>query len=127
MGDIIGTPKKVTFDGTPFDVMADANFTLNLSKFDVEGVPTSGRTLKKMVARVQGAESVTIATNEAEDDLLKELSDRTDKYPVSFQLASGAIYRATGFIKYENRETENGSTTVQILSSDPDGFILFDV
>ena len=89
--DITGTRKKVTINAVPFDVMADANFTQNNSKFENEGVPTSGRTLQKKVARAQRVESVTLATNEAEDDLLKVTADRTDKYPISYELASGAI------------------------------------
>ena len=76
--DITGTPRKVTLDGITFDVMADTNISEMGSRFENEPVPTSGRTIKKMTRRSQGAESVTLACNGDERTVLKELDERTE-------------------------------------------------
>ena len=54
MGDNSGTVKKFVIGGTPYDVPADINITFNRSYFETEGVPTSGRTMHKMVHRLYG-------------------------------------------------------------------------
>ncbi len=122
---VVGTVKRVNVDGVPFNVMADSNFTQNNSRFENEGVPTSGETLQKKTARVQSVESVSIAASEDEDNSLKELADRNDTYPLSYETAAGRVYRTTGFIKYENRETESGTTKLQLIPSSADGWQLF--
>ena len=122
---VVGSIKRVTVDGLSFDVMADSNFTQNNSKFDNEGVATSGKNLQKKTARVQMIESVSIATDEDEDRQLQLLADTNDEYPLSYETAAGRVYRATGFIKYENRETETGTTKIQLIPTDPDGWDLF--
>lgn len=122
---VVGTIKRVNIDGIPFDVLADSNFTQNNSKFENEGVATSGRTMQKKTARPQQVESVSIATSEDEDAQLVEIADRADTYPLSYETAAGRVYRTTGFIKFENRETETGTTKIQLISSDADGWDLF--
>ena len=121
----VGTLKKITVDGITFDVMADANITQKNSPFENEGIPTSGGTMQKKTRIAQAAESIAVATNVDEDKLLADTAARTDKYPMSYQTADGSIYRTTGFIIYENRETESGTTTIQMIPSDADGWKLF--
>ncbi len=105
--------------------MADANITQKNSPFENEGIPTSGETMQKKTRIAQVAESVALATNVDEDKILVDLSARTDKYPMSYQTADGSIYRTTGFIVYENRETESGTTTIQLVPASADGWKLF--
>ena len=114
MSDTVGTPRKVTLDGLTFDVMADANFSEMGSQFETEPVPTSGRTLKKMTKRSKSVESVNLACNGSERADLEDLADRLTDFPMSYELASGDIFRAVGFIVFENRETETITATIQM-------------
>lgn len=114
MGDIVGTPRKVTLDGITFDVMADANFSEMGSGNEKEGVPTSGRTLQKITKRSKTVESVTLACNGDERSVLEELDSRLVNFPMSYENAAGDVYRSVGFIWFENRETENNSATIQM-------------
>jgi len=124
--DIVGTPVSVTLDGTPYDVQADANFTQNKSKYDNEPQITSGRVMQKKTRRAQTVESVTLATNESEDEEIKNLADRIGvTYPMSYKTVDGTTHRTTGFIKYENRETQTGTTTIQMIPTSPNGWSAF--
>ncbi len=125
--DLIGTPRKVTLDGITFDVMADTNISEMGSRFENEAVPTSGRTMKKMTRRSQGAESITLACNGEERTLLREFDERTESFPMSYELASGDVYRTTGFIAFENRETEEHRATIQMHPAGVDGWEEFTV
>lgn len=123
--DIVGTPKSVTIDGVSYDVQADADITQNNSRYDNEGQATSGRVMQKMTRRVQTAEGIALATNAEEDDNLKTRSDTPGRYPLSYTTIDGTVYRTTGFIKYENRTTSNGTTTVQLIPTTVDGWSVF--
>lgn len=123
--DIVGTPKSVTIDGVSYDVQADADITQNNSKYENEGQATSGRVMQKMTRRVQAAEGVALATNAEEDENLRSRSDTPGKYPLSYTTIDGTVYRTTGFIKYENRSTSSGTTTVQLIPTTPNGWSPF--
>ena len=109
-----GTPKKVTLDGTTFIVAADANFTEIPSKYENENMPTSGPNIQKKTRRAQNVEGIPLIVDGAELALLKDLSERTAAFSMSYELVSGDIYRATGGINLENRETEETRATVQL-------------
>lgn len=115
MADVTGTLRKVTLDGVTFDVMADTNVSEIGNAWQNEGVPTSGRNIRKMTRRVEAREGVVLACNGAERELIKALADRTDDFPMSYETAAGDVYRAVGFIEFENRETEEGRATVQLI------------
>lgn len=112
--DISGTLRRVILDGTTFDVMADTNVTEMGGAFENEGVPTSGRNMKKMTRRVETREGVVIACNGTEREILKELSERTTDFPMSYETAAGDVYRSVGWIEFENRETEENRATIQM-------------
>jgi len=112
--DTVGTPRKVTIDGITFDVKADTNLSEMGSKFENEPVPTSGRTMKKMTRRSQAVESITVACNGEERTLLRQFDERTENFSMSYELASGDVYRTVGFIVFENRETEEATATIQM-------------
>lgn len=112
--DIVGTLRKVTLDGVTFDVMADTNISEVGSSIENEAVPTSGRNMRKMTRRAENRESVVIACNGAERELLRDLSERVGDYPMSYETAAGDVYRAVGWIEFENRETEENRATIQM-------------
>jgi hypothetical protein len=114
MGDITGTLRKVTLDGVTFDVMADTNVNEVGSAFQNEAIPTSGRNLKKMTRRVEARGGVALACNGSEREVLKDLAERTADFPMSYETAASDVYRATGWIEFENRETEESRATIQM-------------
>lgn len=112
--DIVGALRKVTLDGTTFDVFPDSNVTEVGSQWENQPLPTSGRTLRKMTKRSENREGVVLACNGVERDILKELSERQSDYTMSYETASGDVYRCTGWIEFENRETEEGRASIQM-------------
>lgn len=121
-----GTPRKLTLDGVSYDVAADINITLNLSPFEVEGVPTSGRTMMKRTVRTQTAESVVIIATPTEQDQIRELSERLDVFPAAITMADGAVWRTTGNINFEAVESEENRASIMIIPDrSPDGWALF--
>lgn len=112
MGKVTGTPKKVTLDGRTFDVMGDSNFSQIKGKYTNESVPTSGANVNKKTARAQNVESVNLQCSSEEADFLKGLNDRITAFPMSYELVDGSVFRATGFINFENHDTENGTAAV---------------
>lgn len=114
MGDVSGTIRKVVLDGVTYDAMGDANISEIGGAYENEGVPTSGRNIKKMTRRVENRENVVLACNGAERALLKELSERLTDFTMSYMTAGGDVYRATGWIEFENRETEENRATIQL-------------
>ena len=124
MGDIAGSLRKVTLDGITFDVMADTNVSEVGSQWENSAIPTSGRNMKKMVRRPENRESVILACNASERDVLHELAERTVDFPMSYETADGSVYRTVGFIEFETRETEENRATIQMIPrNDWDSFI----
>lgn len=111
---VTGSIRKVTLNGITFDAMADANFSEIGSQFENEAVPTSGRNLRKMTRRAKNVESVVLACDGSEREIISNLADQVDDFPMSYETASGDVYRATGWIEFENRETEEGRATIQM-------------
>lgn len=118
MSDIVGAIRKVTLDGMTFDVFGDTNIKEVGGKYENTAVVTSGRNLRKMMKRVEERDGITIAANGQERDLLKELSERTTDFPMSYQTASGDTYKTTGWIEFESRETEENKATIKMIPRD---------
>lgn len=112
-----GTLRKLTLDGLPFSVPGDINITVNFSPYETEGVPTTGDTMFKMTLRVPTAEGITVIANAADEQRLAALAERLENFPISMTLASGATYKSTGRINYENYETEECRATIVVIPS----------
>ena len=115
MGDNSGTIRKVVIGGTPYDVPADVNATFNRSSFEIEGIPTSGRTMMKMTRRVPTIEGLTLITNTDEVEALTKVAESLANVTLALELADGTTYRTTGKINYENFETEENRSAVQLI------------
>jgi len=115
MGEASGTLRGVTLDGLAFRVPADINVTLNLSEFENENIPTSGRSVQKKTLRSPDAEGVVLIANPVEQETLRDLAGRLEAFPVSAELADGAVGRTTGTINFENVETQENRATIKIM------------
>lgn len=114
MSDLVGTLKKVTLDGITFNAHADANISETGSKNENSSLATSGRNLRKVLKRPEIRESVVLACNGAEREIIKQLDERLDDFPMSYTTAAGDVYRCSGWIVFESRETEEGRATIQM-------------
>ena len=116
MGDtIVGTIQSVTLDGITFDVFPDSNIKENASLYKNEAVATSGANLRKMTKQVTSRESVVIAANGQELDILKAMAENPGDITLSYMTAAGDVYRAKGWIELENRETEENKATIALF------------
>lgn len=111
----VGTIRKAVLNGISFDVMADSNVTFNRSKYEREGIPTSGRTLQKMTKRVQTIEGLTLGVTPAEMESLKDISDGLADVTMSLELADTSTYKASGRVFFESYESENGQASVTLI------------
>lgn len=116
--DIVGSLRRVTLDGITFDVMPDANVDEVGSAWENDALPTSGRTLRKMMKRVETREGVVLACNGSEREILREIADRQSDIPMSYETAAGDVYRCVGFIEFEKRETEENRASIKMFPRD---------
>ncbi len=116
MADVSGTLRKLTIDGVTYDVFADTNVNAIPTQYENTAVPTSGRSMQKKVRRVATRESVTVACNADEQEVLQELDEGTDSFTISYQTAAGETWSTTGFISFESHETEENKATSSIAS-----------
>jgi hypothetical protein len=110
-----GSIRKLVLNGVSYDVPASANLTLNLSSFETEGIPTSGKTMFKMTRRVPTIEGVELNTTPREAETLKILAEGLADITIAVELADGSVYRGTGKINYENFETEENKSTLTLI------------
>ena len=112
-----GTPRKVTLDGETFNVAADANFSQTPGRTK-EGVRHTGGTMMKDTLEVENVESVTLVVTGDQFESLKEKRNRDANFPMSYELASGDVYRAVGGINLDARESEENRVDITMI---PDG------
>lgn len=118
MPGVSGSIKRLILDGVSYNVPGDVNITEVNSQYEVTDVPTSGGSLKKMVRRTETRENVVVIASSQEQEDLKELSERVVDFPMSYELADGSVYRTTGFIALENRDTEEYRATLKLFPRD---------
>lgn len=109
-----GTIKKVRLDLNDFKPPADVNATQNPDR-QIEEIAHAGGNSTKETLQAETVESVTLIVSDAQLVILNELLTRTKPFPMSYQLASGSIYRADGWINHEGRETEEGRLDVKLI------------
>ena len=114
MGDTSGTLRKLTLDGLTFDVKGDADITINLSPFETEAIPSSGRSMMKMTVRNPSIEGIPLECNPAEADTLREIAERLENFPVAMELADTSVLRGTARINFENWTTAENICTIQL-------------
>lgn len=109
-----GTPRKVTLDGVTYNVAADANFTQNPG-IEKEMIRHTGGNTPKSTLMTESVEGVDLIVDGNQYEDLKELGKRNISFPMSYELESGDVYRATGQISLSARESETTKCTVTLL------------
>ena len=114
MPHVTGTLNKVMIDGEEFKVAADTDATEIGSEYENEALPTTGEALRKMTKRVQSVEGIILHANGAQKERLKEIADSRNDVNMSYETRAGDVWRARGFIEFENRTTEEDRATVNM-------------
>jgi len=112
-----GSVRSLSIDGISFDVMSDANLSGLLNEFENDMIPTSGSPMLKKMRRIVKVESVVLATNWAEKEVLIEFADQLDLVTFSIEYASGTILKTKGTFNIESDESEENRTSITILPS----------
>lgn len=115
MNKIAGSIRKVTIEGVSYDTAADVDFSQVAGRYTNDVIATSGCNMRKMIKRSETLDSVELLTSEAEFNALKAISERTDDISMSYVTASGAVYRASGWIEVEKRGTQEGKTSLKMF------------
>jgi hypothetical protein len=106
-------------DGVTYDVPGDINISEMGSGFENSLIPTSGRNILKQVKRAEIREGVILIVDDFEMATLKELAERLEEnassFPMSYQTAARVTKRATGWIEFANRETEENRAAITLL------------
>jgi hypothetical protein len=111
----VGTIRKVVIDGVTYDVFNDVDITFNKSKYTIESMATTGRTLHKRTKRVQTIEGLVLATTPAEMVALANKADALADKTFSIELADGSVFKATGQINFENYTSADGKSNIQLI------------
>lgn len=114
---VSGTPRRATIDGVTYNVAADANFA-QTPPVTTEGTRHTGGTMMKRTLEVGQVESMTLILTSGQNASLEKSAKRNDNYGLSYELASGDVYRAVGMINLDNRETEENRRDITMI---PDG------
>ena len=118
MAGVAGSNRQLTLNGVDFIIAADANFSEMGSSVEVDRIPTSGPSVKKITKRVQTVESVVVIADAETSELLRTLDESIPDIPMSYQLANGEVITAVGNIVYENRETEENRASLKLQARD---------
>jgi hypothetical protein len=121
----VGTLRNVMIEGITYLAAADVAVSHIISQYENAMIPTSGRAVLQKTKRIPAAESMVLITTAGEADQIKNFANSTELLNMSFTLASGASYSTRGQIEFENRETDTGRTTIQMLPEED--WVLFDV
>jgi hypothetical protein len=71
-----------------------------------------------MVRQDTGSTGHTVKANGAELQIIKELSERHDNYPIAWYNRAGDCYRCQGFIDYDQESAQNGSVELTLYPLD---------
>ena len=99
--DLSGSIGKAVIDGVTFDVFADVDISLQLSRFKSEAVATSGRVMQKRTKIVQELKNLK----------LEGIVDIT----LAITLNSGGVVRSSGFMDFEDWSTTDMKASVSFF------------
>lgn len=116
--DVVGSIRGVSLDGIPFRAAADGNLARKITRWENSRIPTSGKSMRKMIKRVLSAEGLPLITNADELNQLKSFAEDLDDIPMSYTTAAGDEYKAEGSIEIEDAGTEEGRTVVRLDPAD---------
>jgi hypothetical protein len=122
---IVGTPVSFTADGNTFNPTADAAPKGPKPKYETSTEMSSGRAFHKMVRQSQEMDGLSLSVTSDENEILIELNDRIDPYPMSYKNIAGDVYKGHGYVKIADpRDAQTGVVGITALV-DEKGWVLF--
>ena len=115
MGNTAGTIQKISLGGVTYDAATDSNLTIMYSRFETEGITSTGKTMYKVVIRSQDIEGLVLLATPQKAEALKRVAEKLEDQSMSVTLADGSTLRGTGRINYENWETEENRHAVKLI------------
>ena len=111
--DVIGSLRGFTANGQDFRPAADSNVTIVPSKYENSRVANSGKSMRKMVARIPSADGIVLTVNLDEYNDLKAMADSLDNAKLSIALASKGTFKCEGSMELSGYESEEGRISVR--------------
>jgi len=121
---IVGTPRKIVLDGNQFNPTADSDPGHGKPRYKTEAEESTGRTFWKKTVQNQTMSSVSVKVTGNELEMLKELAQRLDPFPMSYTNAAEDTYKAHGMIDYDDRKAQSGTVELT-LYPDEKGWVKF--
>lgn len=113
-----GSIRTLSLDGYSVDVINDADFSGILSNFEKETIATSGSPIIKRTKRVREVEGVKIKVPGAEAQIITDLDERIDDFPINYTEADGTVWRTRGQIAADSRSTMDQTAEIKIIPVD---------
>ena len=120
----VGTAISVTLDGNTFFPAADSALGDGKGKYENSIEMSSGRAFRKMVRRNEEVDGLALKVTSNELELLKELNDRIEPFPMSYKTAAEDVYKAQGWISLDKHDNQTGNADIKLLP-DENGWIAF--
>ena len=123
-----GTWKRVSIDGSSYNVKAEADATLMGGSVENAPIPHSGGTAQKQTRRPDSITGVILVLDPGEHARLKARNDNPTKkpgYSMSATDNEGNTYKSSGFINYQGMGNMENTGTVDLIPMVKEGFTLF--
>ena len=118
MAGAVGTIKKVTIDGSTYDVSADSKAALTPTAYKKEGQATTGKTLFKYTKQVKIIKGIDFMLTPKQKEALAAKSDSLADVTLALALIDGSVYRGTGRIEMGEWDSDTGKCPCDLIPSD---------
>jgi hypothetical protein len=124
-----GTIKRVSIDGSQYNVKAESDATLMGGSVENAPIPHGGGNAQKQTRRPDSITGLILALEPGEHARLKARNDKPTKkpgYPLSVTDNEDNTYKSSGFINYQGMTTMENTGTVDLIPMVKEGFTLFE-
>ena len=123
---VAGTPSKLLLDGESFDLISDAEFTIDRTAFTKEQIETSGEPIVKMKKNTQIVEGEVACNSKKYESLMNKVNGLAD-ITLSITLADGSVYKSKGQVSAEPWSAQDNKCKIKIIPTTADGWTAFPV
>lgn len=112
-----GDIRQFTFNKLDLRVIGGSDFSRKTGKFAKENIPTSGGPDIKFTKQTEDIESVEVAVDGAERELVRDASNETVNRDMAYVTANGDTYTNSGQITITADSTADGKMTLTLLTT----------
>lgn len=111
---IAGTPRNVSINNKTYDVPADADFKILLSRYKSEVIATTGDNMRKMTKQSEAIMGLPIIVATDEYLLLRDSAEGQLDVNLSITLADGTIISSAGFFNFGEISSSDYKATLDL-------------